>query len=317
MVNIKKSSYMLLLSEDEGGAISLLKLRRNFTYPFDAVVFGTPIDICYLFGILSYLTEDELRLLLYLYESTHTRTAMTYLEAAAVDDLELLAARFPNLYSYCGKNPVRFALCLTNLKAEFKAMVAISSHENSVAALVTEILSILEKGVSPQNTKPLVYPGGRGRKDDRTFLDTAIRETFEETRIRREGFRVLRTKPFFRETYVSSDGVRYAQMFFLAKLDPKGIDDLVVELEGIFNEVVVVPLEELDEGDLLENTIKNVDLTILKHVSPKDAKNYVTEILTSKQFLETDVFKNYNTGKVIRDYKMAFVKYLTADLLEK
>ena len=317
MVNIKKSSYMLLLSEDEDGAISLLKLRRNFTYPFDAVIFGTPIDVCYLFGILSYLTEDELRLLLYLYESTLTTPKKTYLEAATIDDPELLAARFPNLYSYCGKNPARFATRLTGLKAEFKAIVEISSHENAVAALVAEILSILEKGTCYGNVKPLVYPGGRGRKDDRTFLDTAIRETFEETRIRREEFRILRTKPFFRETYISNDGVRYAQMFFLAKLDPKGIVDLAVELEGVFNEVVVVPLEELDEGDLLENTIKNVDLTILKHTSLKDAKNYVTEILASKQFLDTDVFKNYNTGKLIRDYKMAFVRYLTTDLLEK
>ncbi len=328
---------MLLLTEDEEGAISLLKLCRNFTYPFDAVIFGTPVDVCYLFGILGYLTEDELCLLLYLYEATCKAACKTslavpqrsYLEAAAQEDLELLAKRFPNLYSYCGKNLTRFSLRVAGLKAEFRGIVEISSHENAIVALVTEIRSILEKKTFMQNSKPLVYPGGRGRKEDRTFLDTAIRETFEETKIHREDFCVLRTKPFFRETYISSDSVRYAQMFFLAKLvaapggtpggAPGGTPGTFpeIELEGLFNEVVIVPLKDLDENDLLENTIKNVDLEILKHVSLKDARNYVTDILTSKQFLDTDVFKNYNTGKVIRDYKMAFVRYLAADLLEK
>ena len=326
MVNIKKSSYILLLSEDDEGNFSLVKLRRNFTYDFDSIIFGQKVDICHLYNTVHLLTEDELLLLLYLNEAVVSTpdpslgVTKSYLEAAEhtvpMDELTKLTSRFPYLYAYCGKDLTAFCKKLETLKQEFRTIVEISSHPSALGLLVDEIHRLLVDGVCSGNTKPLVYPGGRKRASETNMLDAAIRETEEEISVRKNDFRILRTKPLFRETYTSSDGVRYAQMFFMAKLNSSTLpSQRTLKLENIFNDIVCVPISELNDHDLLENTIKSIDLRMIKHNSVRDARTFITSIITCKAFTETEVYKNYNTGKVIKDYKSALVKYLSKDLL--
>lgn len=331
MVNIKKSSYILLLSEDDEGNFSLVKLRRNFTYHFDSIIFGQKVDICHLYNIVHLLTEDELLLLLYLNEAViaakvsaaatlaHTKTYLEAMEPSmSMEELVKLASKFTYLYAYCGKDITAFGKKIETLKQEFKTIVEISSHPAALGLLVDEIHRLLTEELCVSNTKPLVYPGGRKRADEKNMLDAAIRETEEEISVRKNDFRVLRTKPLFRETYTSSDGIRYAQMFFMAKLNSSTLPSRrTLRLESIFNDIVCVPIEDLDENDLLENTIKSIDLKMIKHDSVRDARAFIISILSCKSFTETEIYKNYNTGKMVKDYKTALVKYLAKDLVEK
>lgn len=334
MVNIKKSSYILLLSEDDEGKFSLVKLRRNFTYHFDSLIFGQKVDLCHLYNVLHLLTEDELLLLLYLNEAIKAPSGTSgdsgtpgpapvrsYLEAAGTtiptEALINLSSSFSYLFAYCGKDLTAFDRKLESLKQEFRGIVEISSHPAALDLLVEEIHRLLTGDLCLKNNKPLVYPGGRKRADEKNMLDAAIRETEEEISVRKNDFRILRTKPLFRETYTSSDGVRYAQMFFMAKLNTTTVPSRRnLRLESIFNDIVCVPIEKLDENDLLENTIKSIDLKMIKHDSVRDARSFIINILSSKIFIETEVYKNYNTGKTVKDYRMALIKYLNEKLTE-
>ena len=320
MVNIKKSAYILLLTENDNGEYSLVKLRRNFTYHFDSVIYGLPIDICHLYNILHLLTHDELEFLVFLYESQehgcstrgHTKS---YLEAVApipLAELGNLAVKFSHFFIYCLRDLTIFSTKLEALKTSFREVIKISSHSGAIKLLMDKIHTLLDRGEKGLNVnrKPYVYPGGRKRCDDKSFLETAIRETEEETGIPKEYFRILKTKPLFKETYLGTDGVRYAQMFFVAKLYPKWGKP---KLEKIFDEFNEVPLGELDDEDLLERTIKTLNHRILAGDSEKDEKLFITNILNAKHFTDSEVYRNYNTGKLVKDYKLAFIKYLVND----
>lgn len=320
MVKIKKSAYILLLTENDYGEYSLVKLRRNFTYHFDSVIYGLPIDICHLYNIIHLLTHDELEFLVFLYESQEDLGSRihpkSYLEAVTpipLVELGNLAVKFPHLFIYCLRDLTLFSAKLEALKASFREVIEISSHSGAIKLLMDEVHRLLsrgDQGLNP-NHKPYVYPGGRKRCDDKNLLETAIRETEEETGIPKEYFRILKMKPLFKETYVASDGIRYAQMFFVAKLCSKWGKP---KLEKIFDEFHEVPLCDLDGEDLLESSIKTIDPKIIADDTGKDARSLIANVLNAKHFTDSEVYRNYNTGKLVKNYRLAFIKYLVKDL---
>lgn len=96
----------------------------------------------------------------------------------------------------------------------------------------------------------ICFPGGKKEEYDATFLDTALRETYEELGIKKEDIKVLGQL----DTYIAPIGTVIEP--FVARVKKKAYDNMVLDKNEV-EKTLLVPLKFFKKHEPLEYTLSH------------------------------------------------------------
>lgn len=95
----------------------------------------------------------------------------------------------------------------------------------------------------------ICFPGGKHEKDDKSFLHTAIRETYEELKIKKKDIKILGQL----DTYVAPIGAVVEP--FVARIKKKAIKNMVIDKNEV-EKTLLIPIKFFKEKAPVQYTLK-------------------------------------------------------------
>ncbi len=95
----------------------------------------------------------------------------------------------------------------------------------------------------------ICFPGGRREKNDKSFKQTALRETYEELGIKRKDIKVLGQL----DTYVAPIGALVES--FVARVKKRAIKNMVIDKNEV-EDILIIPLEFFKNNPPIEYNLK-------------------------------------------------------------
>ncbi len=95
----------------------------------------------------------------------------------------------------------------------------------------------------------ICFPGGRREENDKSFKDTALRETYEELGIRKKDIKILGQL----DTYVAPIGALVES--FVARVKKRAIKNMVIDKNEV-EDILIIPLDFFKNNPPIEYNLK-------------------------------------------------------------